>query len=366
MRSMAEGPDTSSANTETGTPRTGGSRLVRPALLAIAAVVTVFFTYLAIRDVHFADTWDALKESQYGWLVPSLAVIALAMAIRALRWQLLFTSATRPSFRPTLEAMLIGYLFNNVLPARAGEAVRIVALKQRARVSLAEATSTVVIERLFDLLSLLVMLFVAVPFLPEITWLRAAGVLGAVAAALVLAGAIILAVWRERPLRFVLRPLGRFSRFAGEAGEHLPANVLRGLAAIRDVRLAVIGFALTTVSWLVLSLGFWLLMLGFDFGLSPAAGLLVVIAIGVALVLPSPPAAVGVFEGATVIALAAYGVSESEALSYALVLHAVNFFPFIVAGLIVLRGRPSVRSPSRALYDAAPAEPGSASSPRRT
>ena len=164
----------------------------------------------------------------------------------------------------------------------------------------------------------------------------------------------------------MLRPLGRFSRFAGEAGEHLPANVLRGLAAIRDVRLAVIGFALTTVSWLVLSLGFWLLMLGFDFGLSPAAGMLVVIAIGVALVLPSPPAAVGVFEGATVIALAAYGVSESEALSYALVLHAVNFFPFIVAGLIVLRGRPSVRSPSRALYDAAPAEPGSSSSPRRT
>jgi uncharacterized membrane protein YbhN (UPF0104 family) len=62
------------------------------------------------------------------------------------------------------------------------------------------------------------------------------------------------------------------------------------------------------------------------------------ITINLALVLPSSPAAVGVFEWATVLALRAYGVPESQALSYALVLHALNFFPFVIAGLVLVRG----------------------------
>jgi glycosyltransferase 2 family protein len=87
-------------------------------------------------------------------------------------------------------------------------------------------------------------------------------------------------------------------------------------------------------------------MLGFDLGLSPAAGLLVSVAVGVAMVLPASPAALGAFEAATVVALDAYGVPRSEALSYALVLHALNLVPFLVAGPLALRagsGRVALR-----------------------
>ena len=79
------------------------------------------------------------------------------------------------------------------------------------------------------------------------------------------------------------------------------------------------------------------MMIGFDLGLSPLAGGLVIVAIGLSMILPSSPAAVGVFEAATLVALNAYGVPKSAGLSYALVLHAVNFFPYIAAGLIVLQ-----------------------------
>ena len=78
-------------------------------------------------------------------------------------------------------------------------------------------------------------------------------------------------------------------------------------------------------------------MVAFDLGLDPSAGVLVVIAIGLAMILPSPPAALGVFEGATVVTLSAYGIDESEALSYALVLHALNVFPLLLLGVPVLR-----------------------------
>jgi len=85
--------------------------------------------------------------------------------------------------------------------------------------------------------------------------------------------------------------------------------------------------------WLVLMVSFWLVMLAFDLKLSMLAGLFVVIAVGLSMILPSSPAALGVFEGATVVALGAYGIGDSRALSYALVLHALNVLPFIVIGI---------------------------------
>ena len=96
---------------------------------------------------------------------------------------------------------------------------------------------------------------------------------------------------------------------------------------------------LTTTSWVVLGISSWLLLRGFDLGrhLSPIAGILVVIAIGLAMILPSSPAAVGVFEAAVLVALNAYGIPDSRALSYALVLHALNFFPYLAAGVLLLQ-----------------------------
>jgi uncharacterized membrane protein YbhN (UPF0104 family) len=77
-------------------------------------------------------------------------------------------------------------------------------------------------------------------------------------------------------------------------------------------------------------------MLAFHLGLPFAASVLVQVAIGLGMILPSAPAAVGVFEGATLIALRAYGLPHATALPYALVYHLVNFIPFVVAGALLL------------------------------
>ena len=93
------------------------------------------------------------------------------------------------------------------------------------------------------------------------------------------------------------------------------------------------------MSWIALSFSNWLLMLGFDFDIPVASGLLVSVAVGVALILPAAPSGIGVFEAAVIAALAAYDIPREEALSYALVLHALNFFPFLVAGPVAMGRR---------------------------
>jgi hypothetical protein len=92
----------------------------------------------------------------------------------------------------------------------------------------------------------------------------------------------------------------------------------------------------TFLSWALLAVSFWLLMLGFHLGLSLTAGMLVVIATGLAFIVPAAPAAVGVFEAAGLTALSAYGIPRSHAFAYVLSLHLLNFVPFVVAGVVVL------------------------------
>jgi uncharacterized protein (TIRG00374 family) len=149
----------------------------------------------------------------------------------------------------------------------------------------------------------------------------------------------VLIKWEHRPIEWVLRPVVRIPFLSSLDAQRLALNATQGLASLRRGGLALAAFVLTLVSWIALALSAWFVMIAFDLGLSPAAGVLVVVATGLASTLPSSPAGLGVFEGATVVALGAYGVPRSEALSYALVLHAVNFFPYLVAGVVALRWR---------------------------
>jgi uncharacterized protein (TIRG00374 family) len=322
-------------------------RWSRPLLISAGFLVTGIFMYLAVRDAHVGEMWNVLQRSNYWWLLPSLAALAVFVFVRALRWRYLFERATRPPLGAIVTATLLGYFFNNILPARAGEAARIVVLKRQAGTSRAETVSTVVVERAYDVLSLLFLLFISLPWLPKVSWLRpAVGLAIALAFALAIA-IVVLRIWGDRPLRWALQPLRRFGPFRSEAGERAAQNLLNGLAGVTRARIAIGAFAWTTLSWIAAGVSAWLAMLAFKLDLSPMAGLFVMIAIGLAMILPSAPGAVGVFEAATVVALGAYGIPDSPALSYAIVLHAVNFVPYLVVGLIVLYRQAGVSHPLR-------------------
>jgi uncharacterized protein (TIRG00374 family) len=319
-----------------GAPASRGA--VKTAAVLATFAVSLLFGYFAVRGVEFDATWHALRASNYWWLAPSLAALAISIAIRAARWWTLFRPGRRPPIGSLVRAILIGFFFNSILPARAGEAARIVALKRYAGTSRAETTGTVIVERIFDVCSLIVLLFVLVPWLPPVSWLEPA----AIVAFACLAAAIALAVFAEhvsdRPTPRALRLLSRFPGLREETVARLTANAVHGLAALGRPRQALVALAWTFLSWLVLGLSFWLLMLAFDLGLSPVAGLFVVIATGLAFIIPAAPAAIGVFEAAGLAVTKAYDVGVSRGFAYVVALHALNLFPFLLAGLIVLGG----------------------------
>ena len=166
----------------------------------------------------------------------------------------------------------------------------------------------------------------------------AAGVLAIALTVCLALTVFVLARWGERPFpRLVLRPLARLPFLSLERTEHAAAAFVRGAVALRHTWLAFGAILLTSLSWLLLALSSWVLMRSFSLDLPFGAGVLVVVAIGLSMILPSSPAAVGVFEGGDAIALRAYDVPRAEALSYALVLHVLNFLPYVAAGAFLLQ-----------------------------
>jgi uncharacterized protein (TIRG00374 family) len=305
-------------------------------MTVLGTVVTLVSAYLALRNVDLAEVWSILRSSDYWWLAPAIGVMALAVFVRVIRWRYLFAAERRPAFWPLSEGLLVGHFFNTVLPARAGDLARVGAINLRAGTSKAEALATVMVERVFDVLALLLLLFVALPWLPEVTWVRTAAIVAVVLGIAFAACVVVLTLYGERPVHVLLKPLGRLRFLHADRLEKAASNLSEGLVGLRRAHLGGASFALTVVSWLLFALCFWLVTLCFDLGLPLGAGLLVVIATGFSLALPAAPAGLGVFEAATILALAAYDVPKSEALSYALVLHAATTLPFLVAGGLLL------------------------------
>ena len=143
----------------------------RVALQVATVLLAVGFGYLTMRNVRFSQAWHALQTSNYWWLIPAFGAFVVATLMRAMRWRALFARGRRPARGPVIAATMIGYLFNNIMPARAGEAARVVALNQRAGTPPAEIVGTVVVERAYDVLSILIIFFCAAPWLPRVSWL---------------------------------------------------------------------------------------------------------------------------------------------------------------------------------------------------
>lgn len=312
---------------------------LRSVLLLAGLAVSLVLTYLALRDVDFEKFVDALAAGDPWWFVAALAVFALAYAVRAVRWWVLFEPQRRPPAGPLVRALLAGEFFTSLLPVlRLGEVARVVVLHRAARTPRSEALGTIVAERVHDTVALLVLLFVAVPFAPATNWLRGAALLLALVAVGVLVALVVLDRFGTRPIGFLLRPLARLPGFSRARTDLAAAGILRGLAGIRSARLAVLVFGLSLLSWLGIALSYvlGLRVVGLELGLD--AGILVAVATTFSLLLPSLPASVGIFEAATLVALEPYDVPSAAALSGAVVIHVLSFVPFLIAGPLVLRG----------------------------
>jgi len=279
--------------------------------------------------------WSSLQQAQYIFLIPALALYFFGVGIRAARWHFLLRDLKPIPIRSLFRTVVIGYAANDLLPARMGEIVRAFLLGREERISKTSTFVTILIERLFDGLTMLTFI-VAASFLLHFTDEELAMRVRLVSS-LFIAAILVLAVFAGMPQRVV--------RIADFFVQHLPEkfqararklthSFLDGLGVLRNPRDSFIVFTLSIFAWLCETGMYAVLALGFGMSLRFAIYLLAAAFANLVTIAPSTPGYVGVFDAPIVYVLTTIGgVEPNIATSYTLVLHAALILPVTLLGL---------------------------------
>jgi hypothetical protein len=293
------------------------------------------FLVLALQGINLEALGAALRQANYIWLLPAIAITVGILVVKGFRWQLLFLPEHHVPFAPVFTALCAGYLASNVLPARLGEVVRVLLLASEEPVGLARAVSTIVVERLLDVLSVMIILVLLLPFItlpPAVNWAaRTLGLLALVGYGVLL----LLSFWKERVLRWT-HSLLRHIRFLDRPAVYRAVgHLIDGFATLRG-RLGLVLVAISLLSWFGSVAVGWCVAEAFNMSapVTAIAFTLVVVALG--MVVPSSPGYIGVFHYLVTVALAPFGVPKDLALSFAFVWHALNYIVLSVVGLVAL------------------------------
>ena len=290
------------------------------ALVSLVALAAVIWWATKQESPHIPTGGDAIA-----WIVAAVALYVVATLVRAERWHQILEHTGVNARRSDCYALTtVGYMGNNVLPARAGEALRVVLLSPRCNASKRTVISSIVAERVLDVIALLTIFIVTVyavlstsEVLPTDRPLLVTGI----GVLLLLAGAAAIWVLRKHSfferVRDWLRPL---------------ADSPRALLS----RWGLVLLAGTFLLWTIEASVYWTVARALDMDMSISGALYLVALTNFVAALPAAPGSLGTFDAAVAWGIHRLGATGSVAVSYVILIRFVLYVPITIVGLVVL------------------------------
>lgn len=299
----------------------------------LGVLISAACLYIVLKDMHLVEVWRSLKGAAYGWLVPGVVVYFFAVWARTWRWHYMLRPIKFVALGRLFPVVAIGYMGNNVYPARAGELIRAYVLKRKEGVSISASLATIIVERIFDGVIMLLFVFTSLPFTSLPLWLHRVVLFGSLLFFGALGFFFMVASSPDRSQRlaewFIERLLpGRFQK----AARGFLGRFLEGLHCLRSGQDVLMIFFTSLVIWLAETVKYWFVMHGFGFSVPFYVLMLMNGVVNLATTIPSSPGYVGTFDAPGIRILEAFGVDYDLASAYTLVLHAALWFPITLLG----------------------------------
>lgn len=309
-------------------------------------LVTVVLLAWAVHGVDPRAVVAQLRRADARWFVTAIVLATATFPLRTVRWRVMLRDSDGQPL-PWLalwDATAVGFMANNLLPARAGEFARAYVARRRTPVRFATALASIGVERVFDGVVLVALFAVAlaVPTLPAGS--RIAGVsLSRVASG----AAAVFGVLLVTALLVVYGPPGwrRVARLAADRVlpaalaarlRHLASDALTGLEVLRSPSRLLVVLAWSVCIWTVNAASFAACFAAFGLPLPATSALILQALVAFGVALPSSPGFFGPFEALTRVTLGLYGVSADRAITYAVAYHVGGFVPITLLGLASL------------------------------
>ena len=310
-------------------------------IIILGVVISALFLWLSLRGLNLADVWGIIGEAEFIWLLPSVAVYFIAVWIRSWRWHYLIKPLKEVPTTTMFPITVIGYMGNNIFPARLGEVLRAVFLKRRENVPISASLATIIVERIFDGVVMLAFVFLNLSELAKLTGdsgfvgnIQQVAIIGTGVFIGALAIFLLAAMFPQ-----VTSKVGRWfiTKLLPESLQEKTLGImdkfLDGLESLRSPFNVLMVFFTSAIIWLLETVKYWFVMHAFNFSVSFFALMLMNGIVNLATTIPSAPGYVGTFDAPGIAVLTAYGIEHATAAAYTLVLHAALWLPITLLGL---------------------------------
>lgn len=302
-------------------------------LVGVACLAAVFIFYARPGDII-----DTLRHVHVGYLLLGALGVVIFLVIRAVRWRFMLDNSV--PYLQVFHIQNIGYMLTQLLPFRLGDVARAILIGNVPPVTIAQGISTMVVERLLDMLFIVVLLpftLSGIATLPE--WMHSFALFSGFAAIGGIVVLVIAANQRERALRFADSLMARLLPFLNR-----PAWVKRfdglliGLKSLTSLRDGLILLGLSVLVWLPVLFAYYFTMRAV--GLEPTWVMtgFVVCAAAFSVAVPSTPGQAGPYHFAVITALQLYGQPATQSAGFAFLYHIMNIVVMVIFGIIGIVG----------------------------
>lgn len=305
-------------------------------------LLTVALLAYFLRDADMSEVWAETRRADPLALLLALAATGLTYLLRAFRWQYLLAPIGATRFSTAFRTTVIGFAASALLPARAGEVIRPYLLAKHERLSATSAFATIILERLLDLVAVLMLFAGFVLFgaagvaANDPSHLARVKVGGAVAGGGALLASILffaLAGHPERLGRLTMSIERVLPRALARAAARFVEMFAQGLAVMRQPSRLLTALLLSFPLWISIAAGIWLASRAFHITFPFSASFLVMTLLVVGVAVPTP-GAIGGFHTAFQFSVETFfGAAHDRAVGAAIVLHAISFLPVTILGL---------------------------------
>ena len=300
--------------------------------LALSALLV----WLSIRGIEFRGVIDGFRTIRCGYVLPAVAAMFLMQLLRSIRWGLILRPIEKVDQLSLFSVTSVGFLAIIAIPARLGELARPYLIAKKSRIPMSSALGTIFVERVLDSLTVLIIAVLALFFTPLPPWLIRSSVLFLLVTLGLAAVMIRVIVRREATLRILAPLIGRLpARYAG-AVNRLIDHFIEGFRIVADPALLFFATLLSIVIWLVDVVAIYLLFLAFGLHLPVAAAFVLMIILIIGIAIPTAPGFIGNWHYFCILGLGLFGIPKTDALTFAIIYHALSIGIVILLGLIFL------------------------------
>ena len=306
--------------------------------LALGLAISVLALWLSMKDVDFHKMLGAVARAQFVWLIPAMLFTLLGYLVRSYRWKFLLLSIKDIPVRDLFSSTIVGFFANVVLPARLGEIIRPFLLGRRQGISKTASFATIVVERVFDLSTLMACFGIVLIFYPHsfTPALRRIGItmFGANLAAMVLL--FLMQAHSEATLRAARRVVRPFPAGVGVKLVQFLDAFMDGLGAFRHGHHMARVILLSLAMWATIAMSVWCTQASLHMPLPLYASAVLVVVISVGIMAPSAPGYIGVMQLACLAGLGIFKIDNVTALAFSWLYLFTQHVPVIAAGVVCM------------------------------